>query len=119
MSPQTFACEELRLGTTAATRFCHAALLATEEDIAFSCEKTWRDDLSFFLRSFWSCGTFLLVLAPPPLASQALSATDLPVKKRFSPQHFLRHTMKGVSKEILITRVFHPHPLRHLLLGSE
>jgi hypothetical protein len=74
MSPKTVACDGLRLGTTAAPRFCHAALLVTEEDIAFSFEKTWRDDLFFFCGSFRLFDTCLLLLAPSPLTPLALSS---------------------------------------------
>lgn len=48
----------------------------------FSLEKTDKSDLFFFFGSFWSFGTFILAFAPSQLASQALSATYLPVKKR-------------------------------------
>jgi hypothetical protein len=57
-------CAVLRLGTNAATRFCHSAMLATEEDIAFSFEKLCRNDLFFFFGFFANLGTFIRTFSP-------------------------------------------------------
>lgn len=58
MSPQTLACDVLRLGSASATRCGQTALLATAEDIAFSLQERERDDLFFFFGSFSSSAPF-------------------------------------------------------------
>jgi hypothetical protein len=83
-SPNTFACEELRLGTNLATRSCQPNILLTEEDIAFSIENSCEDDLFFFFfyASLWPFDTFI---HPLSARSSGSFISDLPVKKRTAP----------------------------------